>query len=174
MSKGMLGAAGGLSAEDREKLIPENVRKGITLFAGTSKEVSGTAMPFSMYASGAGYGETYGSWMNAKSTAYTSVNNDFAVSNSSATITVKNTGYYRFYVVFAASQGASGSDSYVGFRFLNNGSVVSGTSFRDISGPTTREFAMSLKANDILTWQIYVRHVAVSFYTFLFVYKEHD
>lgn len=42
MSKGMLGAAGGLSAEDREKLIPENLREGVTLFEGTSKEVVGT------------------------------------------------------------------------------------------------------------------------------------
>ena len=38
MSKGMLGAAGGLSAEDREKLIPENLREGVVLFAGTARE----------------------------------------------------------------------------------------------------------------------------------------
>ena len=41
MSKSMVGAAGGLSATDRAKLIPENIREGVTLFAGTSKEVSG-------------------------------------------------------------------------------------------------------------------------------------
>ena len=42
MSKGLIGAAGGLSAEDREKLIPENLREGVTLFEGTAKEVVGS------------------------------------------------------------------------------------------------------------------------------------
>ena len=47
MSKGMLGAAGGLSAEDREKLIPENLREGVVLFAGTAREIVGTFWPIS-------------------------------------------------------------------------------------------------------------------------------
>lgn len=42
MSKGMVPAAGGLSAEDRAKLIPENLRKGVILFSGTPKQVVGT------------------------------------------------------------------------------------------------------------------------------------
>lgn len=45
MSKGLIGAAGGLSAEDREKLVPENIRYGVDLFAGTSREVAGNAAP---------------------------------------------------------------------------------------------------------------------------------
>lgn len=46
MSTSMIGAAGGLSAVDREKLIPENLREGVTLFEGTSKEVVGSLVPF--------------------------------------------------------------------------------------------------------------------------------
>ena len=42
MSKSMISAAGGLSAEDRAKLIPDNVREGVTLFEGTAKEVVGS------------------------------------------------------------------------------------------------------------------------------------
>lgn len=46
MSTSMIGAAGGLSAADREKLVPENLREGVTLFEGTSKEVVGSLIPF--------------------------------------------------------------------------------------------------------------------------------
>ena len=165
---------GGLSAADKALLIPENIRKGITLFSGTSQEVVGTAMPFSMYAAGAGYGDTWGSWMNAKSTTYTVINGDFVATNGQATITVKKKGYYRFYVVFAAIPDNNNQDSLLGFQFLKDGAVISGTSFNNLRGPTIREFAMPLNENDVLTWQIYVRHVATTFYTFLFVYKEHD
>lgn len=165
---------GGLTSVDKSKLIPENIRKGITLFEGTAKEVAGTAVPFSMYASGAGYGETWGSWMNALSTAFTIINSDFSAKNGTSEITVMKKGYYRFYVVFAARPDNNNQDSLLGFRFLKNSSVISGTSFNNLRGPTVREFAMSLNAGDVLTWQIYVRHVAITFYTFLFVYKEHD
>lgn len=43
MSKSMMSAAGGgLSAADKAKLIPGNIKKGVTFFQGTSKEVVGT------------------------------------------------------------------------------------------------------------------------------------
>ena len=42
MAKCLVGATGGLSAADKAKLIPENIREGVTLFEGTSKEVVGT------------------------------------------------------------------------------------------------------------------------------------
>lgn len=45
MSKGMVTVAGGLAAADKEKLIPENIREGVVLFAGTSKEIIGTLYP---------------------------------------------------------------------------------------------------------------------------------
>ena len=164
----------GLNSEDKAKLIPENIRKGITLFSGTSQEVVGTAMPFSMFAKGQANGDTWGSWMNAKSTTYTVINGDFVATNGQATITVKKKGYYRFYVVFAAIPDNNNQDSLLGFQFLKDGAVISGTSFNNLRGPTIREFAMLLNENDVLTWQIYVRHVATIFHTFLFVYKEHD
>ena len=45
MSKRLIAAAGGLSAEDREKLIPENLREGVTLFEGTPREIEGNLLP---------------------------------------------------------------------------------------------------------------------------------
>lgn len=51
MSKGMLGAAGGLSAEDRAKLIPDNIRAGVTLFEGTTREVIGTLRDYAVLTS---------------------------------------------------------------------------------------------------------------------------
>ena len=37
-----------------------------------------------------------------------------------------------------------------------------------------REFNVTLNEGDVLTWQIYVRHVAYKFYNFLFVCLEPD
>lgn len=45
MAKCLVGATGGLSAADKAKLIPANIRAGVTLFAGTQKEVVGTLEP---------------------------------------------------------------------------------------------------------------------------------
>ena len=45
MAKCLVGAVGGLPAADRAKLIPANIRAGVTLFAGTQKEVVGTLEP---------------------------------------------------------------------------------------------------------------------------------
>ena len=45
MAKCLVGAAGGLPAADRAKLIPANIRAGVTLFAGTQKELIGPLEP---------------------------------------------------------------------------------------------------------------------------------
>lgn len=45
MAKCLVGATGGLSAADKAKLIPANIRAGVTLFAGTQKELIGTLEP---------------------------------------------------------------------------------------------------------------------------------
>ena len=45
MSTSMIGAAGGLSAVDKAKLIPENIREGVTLFEGTPREIEGNLLP---------------------------------------------------------------------------------------------------------------------------------
>ncbi len=42
MGKAQQAAGGGLTAADRAKLIPSNIRQGVTLFEGTSKEVAGS------------------------------------------------------------------------------------------------------------------------------------
>lgn len=44
MGKTQQAAGGGLTAADRAKLIPENIRKGVVLFEGTAKEVAGRAV----------------------------------------------------------------------------------------------------------------------------------
>lgn len=41
MAKCLVGSAGGLSAEDRAKIISENIRYGVSVFEGTSKETVG-------------------------------------------------------------------------------------------------------------------------------------
>lgn len=46
---------GGLSAADRAKLIPENLRDGVTLFEGTSKEVSGALKEYAVITSAVAY-----------------------------------------------------------------------------------------------------------------------
>lgn len=46
MGKTQQAAGGGLTAADRAKLIPENLRKGVVLFGGTAKEVVGRAVIF--------------------------------------------------------------------------------------------------------------------------------
>ena len=45
MAKCLVGVAGGISANDKGKLIPENIRAGVTLFEGTSKQIEGGFFP---------------------------------------------------------------------------------------------------------------------------------
>lgn len=42
MAKCLVGAAGGLPAEDKAKLIPGNIKAGVTFFEGTPRAVAGT------------------------------------------------------------------------------------------------------------------------------------
>ena len=51
MSKGMVSTAGGLSAADRAKLVHENLREGVTLFEGTTREVVGTLRDYAVLTS---------------------------------------------------------------------------------------------------------------------------
>lgn len=53
MAKCLVGASGGLSAADRGKLIPGNIRSGITFFQGTAKEITGSYIGAGAYAVGA-------------------------------------------------------------------------------------------------------------------------
>lgn len=49
MGKTQQAAGGGLTAADRAKLIPENLRKGVVLFGGTAKEITGSLAPYRDY-----------------------------------------------------------------------------------------------------------------------------
>lgn len=66
MAKCLVGAAGGLSASDKAKLIPENLRDGVKLFEGTSKEIVGevkeTAMSLACFS---GWLDEYQSYVMA-------------------------------------------------------------------------------------------------------------
>ncbi len=166
---------GGLPAADKARLIPENLREGVTLFAGTPKEVVGKVVPYVLYASGYSYGDTWGSWLDAKSTVFESPNQEFTGTNGQPAFTVNKTGVYHFKVVFASSAGTiQNQDGLVGFRLLRQGSTVPGTEFNGVASATMREFNVTLNEGDVLTWQIYARHVAYKFYNFLFVCLEPD
>ena len=47
MGKTQQAAGGGLTAADKAKLVPNNIRQGVTLFEGTAKEVTGSLIPAS-------------------------------------------------------------------------------------------------------------------------------
>lgn len=73
---------GGLSPADKAKLIPENIRDGVTLFSGTSKEVIGdyfskvVALVGSCCVVGSGYNVAYGDGVYIQGSAPTHSYND--------------------------------------------------------------------------------------------------
>ena len=48
MGRILMRAGGGLTRADKAKLVPGNIREGVTLFSGTVKEITGT-LKFSLY-----------------------------------------------------------------------------------------------------------------------------
>ena len=168
MAKCLVGATGGLSAADRAKLIPENIKAGVTLFAGTPREVAGVLTPLALFAKGQANGDTWGSWMNVKSTTFISPNNILVGTNGQATITVKESGTYRFHVSFS-SDSANVKDASNSFQLLRNGAAIVSKSSLGDNG--TIYVDAKLNAGDVLTWQIYVHHAAVVYYNFITVYR---
>ena len=168
MSKGLIGAAGGLSAADKAKLIPENIKAGVTVVAGTPREVAGVLTPLALFAKGQANGETWGSWLNVNSTTFVSPNSILVGTNGQATITVNESGTYRFYVAFSAYFG-DGADVSNSFQLVRNGAAIVSKSSLGDNGAIYVD--VKLTAGDVLTWQIYVHHVAVVYYNFITVYR---
>ena len=169
MSKGMIGAAGGLSAADKAKLIPENIKAGVTLFAGTPREVAGVLAPLALFAKGQANGDTWGSWLNVNSTTFVSPNNILVGTDGKATITVNESGTYRFYVVFSAAVADNPKDASNSFQLVRNGAAIVSKSSLGDNGVINVD--VNLTAGDVLTWQIYVHHAAVIYYNFITVYR---
>lgn len=74
MGKVLQRAGGGLTAADRGKLIPSNIREGVVLFEGTSKQVTGTySGPTRKILVGSwtpGNADSYGSGLNVRSRSF--------------------------------------------------------------------------------------------------------
>ena len=157
MSKGMLGVAGGKVTVTG--LTAGTVKKGTTV---TVKQGAKTVTSVT------GNGDTWGSWMNVKSTTFISPNNILVGTNGQATITVKESGTYRFHVSFSASS-ADGKDASNSFQLVRNGSAIVSKSSLGDNG--TIYVDAKLNAGDVLTWQIYVHHVAVVYYNFITAYR---
>lgn len=168
MAKCLVGAAGGLSAADKAKLIPQNIKAGVTLFAGTPREVAGVLTPLALFAKGQANGDTWGSWLNVNSTTFVSPNSILVGTAGQATITVNESGTYRFYVAFSAYFG-DGDDVSNSFQLVRNGAAIVSKSSLGDNGVIYVD--VKLTAGDVLTWQIYVHHVAVVYYNFITVYR---
>ena len=169
MAKCLVGAAGGLSAADKAKLIPENIKAGVTLFTGTPREVAGVLTPLALFAKGQANGDTWGSWLNVNSTTFVSPNSILVGTDGQATITVNESGTYRFYVVFSAAVADNPKDASNSFQLVRNGAAIVSKSSLGDNGVIIVD--VNLTAGDVLTWQIYVHHAAVIYYNFITVYR---
>lgn len=170
MSTSMIGAAGGKVTVTG--LAAGTVKKGTTVTvkqgARTVVSVTGTLAPLALFAYGHANGDSWGAWFNVTGTTFVSPNNILVGTNGKPTITVKESGKYRFYVAYSAYFG-DGTDVSNSFQLLRNGSaIVSKTSLGD-NGVIYVD--VQLNAGDVLTWQIYVHHVAVYYYNFITAYK---
>lgn len=171
MAKALIGASGGgkvavsgLSAAAIKKGVTVTVKQG----AKTVTSVTGNLTPLALFAKGQANGDTWGSWMNVKSTTFISPNNSLVGTNGQATITVKESGTYRFHVSFSASS-ADGNDASNSFQLVRNGSAIVSKSSLGDNG--TIYVDVKLNAGDVLTWQIYVHHAAVVYYNFITAYR---
>lgn len=153
-------------------LTAGTVKKGTTVTvkqgAKTVTSVTGNLTPLALFAKGQANGDTWGSWMNVKSTTFISPNNILVGTNGQATITVKESGTYRFHVSFSASS-ADGKDASNSFQLVRNGSAIVSKSSLGDNGVIYVD--VQLTAGDVLTWQIYVHHVAVVYYNFITAYR---
>lgn len=171
MSTSMIGAAGG-GKVTVTGLTAGTVKKGTTVTvkqgAKTVTSVTGNLTPLALFAKGQANGDTWGSWMNVKSTTFISPNNILVGTNGKPTITVKETGKYRFYVAYSAYFG-DGTDVSNSFQLLRNGAAIASKSSLGDNGVIYVD--VQLTAGDVLTWQIYVHHAAVVYYNFITAYR---
>ncbi len=121
-------AGGGLTRADMAKLVPENIRQGVTLFEGTAKEVIGEVIPQKIY---------------IPSIAYTAENGK----GDTMTVTLSVAGYKHLHFEYQATGGSYNyagyyiDDEYISLRTQQSG-VLSAIIDRDISGVQTIGFHM--------------------------------
>ena len=171
MAKALVGASGGgkvavsgLSAAAIKKGVTVTVKQG----AKTVANVTGTLAPLALFAYGHANGDSWGAWFNVTGTTFVSPNNILVGTNGKPTITVKETGKYRFYVAYSAYYG-DGTDASNSFQLLRNGAAIVSKSSLGDNGVIYVD--VQLNAGDVLTWQIYVHHVSVYYYNFITVYR---
>lgn len=165
MAKCLVGAAGGLAAADRAKLIPENIRAGVTLFEGTQREVAGKARAFCLFAQGRTNPSTTQAYCNAEATKYTNASGDISATDGSALLTINRSGRYRAQIGIAPYQ-FSGSS---GARLLKNEEVI-GSVF-PVSQYDSGYFDFEAEQGDILTWQIYSWSDSAYAYCFMAIWQ---
>ena len=171
MAKALVGASGGgkvavsgLSAAAIKKGVTVTVKQG----AKTVANVTGTLAPLALFAYGHANGDSWGAWFNVTGTTFVSPNNILVGTNGKPTITVKETGKYRFYVAYSAYYG-DGTDVSNSFQLLRNGAAIVSKSSLGDNGVIYVD--VQLTAGYVLTWQIYVHHVAVVYYNFTTAYR---
>lgn len=171
MSTSMIGAAGGgkvtvtgLSAGTVKKGTTVTVKQG----AKTVTSVTGNLTPLALFAKGQANGDTWGSWLNVNSTTFVSPNSILVGTGGQATITVNESGTYRFYVAFS-SDSDNPKDASNSFQLVRNGSAIVSKSSLGDNGAIYVD--VKLNTGDVLTWQIYVHHAAVVYYNFITAYR---
>lgn len=152
MSKSMMGAAGGLSATDRAKLIPENIREGVILFSGTPKEVNGAVPPLAFWchmdpSSNLGWSNARLSGTNVLDTIFIEREQKEANTNK---IVFHKSGTYRFYL----SHISNIYTAKCGFRLMKDGSVVDGSEYT-ISHGNSKILDIDAQKDEVFTVQLY-------------------
>ena len=130
---------GGLSAADRAKLIPENIRSGVTFFEGTPRQVVGNVQALASNQFFAGY---YGMWGVVDSINYSPVfcRTEYGyTSNSSIVVNFTGTIQFNSYLSCSArSNSNSGAitvtrsgDTIYSYEALGSGGVVGSRTYFD-------------------------------------------
>lgn len=153
MSKSMMGAAGGLSAADKARLIPENIRYGVVIgkavgTLGANLIVAGDTLVRQAVANNSPQASA------AANSAWQEIQRDDAFSIEGANIVCNKAGSYQYEMRVVTGSVWNGS----AFAYLrrNGSNVVSGGGSG--SGVKTNTYAgvLELSEGDVLTAYLYV------------------
>lgn len=146
MAKCLVGAAGGLSVADKAKLIPENIRNGITI-----AKVTGTLDASCAVCIGAMPGGT------AKM-QYVLYNSAF-VSLSNGTVTVKKAGQYKVYAYgMSPMDGATGSSRKLRITISGSATTVNFTNLDARHGYAKWEGSLNVGDTIYAEWESNVKN----------------
>lgn len=129
MGRVLMRTGGGLTAADRAKLVPSNIRQGVTLFEGTQHEVTGVLSGDNLVGFITGGCTTGGSNTRAVSVAK-ALTNDVSASGgglgtktSTATLNIVKTGKYTVHVASEGTLNGSSSTNAGTYNFSQGESV---------------------------------------------------